>query len=33
MTPPLCDLEDAEKICEANLLKGIEAANDNIDAL
>lgn len=33
MTPPLCDSKNAEKTCEKNLVKALEIAQDNIDAL
>ncbi|CAI2374946.1 unnamed protein product [Moneuplotes crassus] len=33
MTPPLCDLPEAEETCEGALQKAFEIENDNLDAL
>ena len=33
MNPPLCDAENAEKLCEENLKKALKSSSTNIDAL
>ena len=33
MNPPLCDIENAENLCEQHLKKALKVSPENIDAL